>query len=746
MSAHRRRLATLTALAAGLVAADWPDTRWVPLTRGGAPLADPQGDPSVDDSGLDFVDAGAHAGAWYLDASHLFVRLRLAGEPGPTWTRPGRRYGVLLDTDDDAGFYELAASFGDDGLWVYDNTALSTAARWTDPPDDAEEPVSSDVVADDLVRVVSAAGGWWVELAIPVDSLHALGFSTDDPLALALVTDANGVGAFTVDLAGADNDTDPTLADGLSDPLPLDEDGDGAVLGVEEANGLDPSNPDTDGDGIEDGPEALCGGHEDDRDNDGVADTVEGTTDSDSDGSADFCDPDDDGDGWPTATEGPVDTDGDGLPDYLDEDSDDDGIPDREELLEDRDCDGLRARLDRDETDGPCGDPDGDGLSNTAEEACGTDPLLADTDGDGQPDGLESCTDDTDGDGLVDALDGSDEASSVAGAWQQDSGLAPFSGGHFSGGGCASTSGRAHAVLALLALLLVGRRRRLVALTALSTPAAAAGLDAQRHRAATGPSALLVVEDGRRQPAGPGALLRWNQADDPLVYRVDGQTDTPVLDRVGTLSLTPWAQLGPVRVALDAPVHVVASGFGVPTTNRDALGDLGLSVQASLAPRGSGWGAAIGARGTAPTGTASHWLGEDTPTVGTFVAGSVGRSLRGAATVGYLWTPETILGDLAVGPRATFGAGASWWVTPWGGLSTELTGEHLLGASGHPAATPVEWISALGARPLAGLQVRVGAGFGLTGGVGSPRSRWLLDLRLRQPPDDPQPRPPSAEG
>ncbi|MDD9938788.1 MAG: DUF3344 domain-containing protein [Myxococcales bacterium] len=53
-----------------------------------------------------------------------------------------------------------------------------------------------------------------------------------------------------------------------------------------------------------------------------------------------------------------------------------------------------------------CDDSDGDGLSNGAEEALGTDPDDADTDDDGVPDGAEVApNEDRDGDGLIGALD-----------------------------------------------------------------------------------------------------------------------------------------------------------------------------------------------------------------------------------------------------------------------------------------------------------------------------------------------------
>ena len=64
-------------------------------------------------------------------------------------------------------------------------------------------------------------------------------------------------------------------------------------------------------------------------------------------------------------------------------DSDDDGLPDEWENSYGLDPDDDSG------DDGATGDPDGDGLNNTAEYSAGTDPTVADSDGDGLLDGWE---------------------------------------------------------------------------------------------------------------------------------------------------------------------------------------------------------------------------------------------------------------------------------------------------------------------------------------------------------------------
>ncbi len=106
-----------------------------------------------------------------------------------------------------------------------------------------------------------------------------------------------------------------------------------------------------------------------------------------------------DSDGIADAVEGMSDTDGDGTPNYLDDDSDGDGYSDAEE---------------RGPTSTPCGprntdtdptldfldkDSDNDGLTDEEERTLGTQPLVVDTDGDGVTDLGEvrgSMTDPTD--------------------------------------------------------------------------------------------------------------------------------------------------------------------------------------------------------------------------------------------------------------------------------------------------------------------------------------------------------------
>ncbi len=140
--------------------------------------------------------------------------------------------------------------------------------------------------------------------------------------------------------------------------------------------------------------------HDTDSDNDLIPDSVELTSDDDTDTIPNYRDPDSDGDTIPDIIEGLTNTDGLGQPDYLDLDSDEDGILDAVEGLADRDADGIANFRDIDsDNDGVLDsaeqnvDFDGDGIPNFFD---------LDSDNDGIPDIVEAGGVDANGDGLVD--------------------------------------------------------------------------------------------------------------------------------------------------------------------------------------------------------------------------------------------------------------------------------------------------------------------------------------------------------
>ena len=219
-----------------------------------------------------------------------------------------------------------------------------------------------------------------------------------------------------------DNQPD-TDGDGLNDGIDTDDDNDGFTDTQEQGAGSDPLDPnslpeDSDNDGLTDVEEVSIGTDPSnpDTDGDGVSDINDADPlnpqiglDSDGDGNPDTTDPDDDNDGisdendaLPFDPTENSDYDGDGIGDNADPDDDNDGYDD---VLENQEgtnpTDALDIPLDSDR----------DGLSNSQEEALGTDPFDADTDGDGMNDKIDSDPltgippTDTDEDGIPDTID-----------------------------------------------------------------------------------------------------------------------------------------------------------------------------------------------------------------------------------------------------------------------------------------------------------------------------------------------------
>ena len=157
-----------------------------------------------------------------------------------------------------------------------------------------------------------------------------------------------------------------------------------------------------------------------DTDGDLIPDVIEGTGDTDSDGTPDYLDDDSDGDGIPDIQEGADDTDNDGTPDFQDTEADGDGIPDSQEGGGDTDGDGTPDFLDDDsdgdgildQTEGN-GDTDGDGVSDFQDTDSDNDgvPDITEGGGDQDSDGTPNFRDlDSDGDGVPDAIEGADDA------------------------------------------------------------------------------------------------------------------------------------------------------------------------------------------------------------------------------------------------------------------------------------------------------------------------------------------------
>jgi hypothetical protein len=764
-------MATVFVLPGATLAADWPDDEaWVDVIQDdGRPVTDSTRDGTRALDGLDCVgdlsgssEAGPRSALrWTADADTVFFRMMLDTNPDDPIDITVGTWGLLFDlpADGEGWDYAYKASRfeeGDDflGVKLVENSMVDTGVDdWMDPH---ELPALDDTLDSGVVIRIEEAeaaptpfsndADFYLDFQIDRDRLQStFGLTADSPFRLAGATGDEDVvreQGFNADLCGAA--IGETLSEALSTELTIDGDLDGLTDPEEQALGTDPDSEDSDGDGLSDYDEITT--HDTDpvdpdTDDDGLNDGTEldlGTDPTDADS-------DDDGVG-----------DGDEL-DYgtnpLDPDSDDDGLSDEDEYLcnsdpasdpNDRDGDGRRDEdegvgdFDQDGKPSWCDDDDdGDGLPTREEPGCGSDPDIADTDGDGILDGDESCTDDSDGDGIVDILDPTDDVGESGGLEPEDGDLDALSGGHLAGGACSATGLGSSLIPTLLAFAAAGwrRRRQLAGLTALGLAlprvAASQELNGQTFRPALGEDDFVRLEDSDVGSQGAGAAFWLHHADDPLVYRFEDGSEEPILDSVGTIDLQGWGVLGVARFGVNLPLHPYATGFGLDDDSSAHLGDLSTHLRVemtdrSTAPVGLALSAALGL----PTGDGAAWLGD--PGLSTTLSGiasmEVGTALL-ATNLGYRIRPtETLPDDTVWGHRVPWGLGA---MVPAGdrvSLAAEVLGELFVGGGVAGHGLPVELTGSARFKASESWHLMAGGGIGLILGLGAPAYRLLFGV------------------
>jgi outer membrane protein OmpA-like peptidoglycan-associated protein len=632
-----------------------------------------------------------------------------------------------------------------------------------------------------------------------------------EPNPLVADTDGDGLVDGQEDLDGDGtrdvDETDPTVADtdgggvsdgteilvDLTDPLDglddltADPDGDGLINSDEKLAGTDPLDPDTDGDSIDDLTE--------------VGPDPSTPRDSDTDSFPDARDLDSDNDTMSDAQEAgdndidtaPVDTDSDGTPDYRDTDSDGGGTPDLVEVI-DRGTDPLDPSDDRE------ADTDGDGLSNSYEEAIGTDPDNPDTDGDTISDGQEHGDGeeprDNDLDGVIDALDldsdddrlpDADEAGDADLTTDpidtDEDGLADFrdldsdGGGIFDEvesfehgtdpldpsddghgflegelyGGCAGCSGSGAPVgwLWLMLPLLLWSRRAM----AQDSDAETASIDSNTWTVDPGGHTLLGTGDARilnhLQPAGQAII----QHADRSIIVYDGTERVRDLVRLREqLTLSGAIGIaGRFEAGLSLPIIVYQKGelpgLGLGNTPTTGIGDLGLHLKGQIWDFGP-VALAASAPVWLPSGNKKAWMGSGglSAEPRLHVSGDV-DIVHWFATFGYRIQPETVIGNIVDDNKITYRLGTQLY------LAEGATGE--LAYLGHMRAdAPLANAGETAGEVNAAARYDVHKFLSVTGGlgtsfwargVGTPTWRVFAGVTTPWPNKEDMPEPPEPE-
>ncbi len=198
------------------------DSDWIPIYYGGAYMGDPDSDANP--SGVNFIGDDTYPAAYtYNDGTYVYYRMRLDDTPeAPGGDLKAFGWGLLINTDDDAGTFEymvMIDGIGDEYLRIGQNTNQST---YDDPSDHTEIDLYLEPLVEGTNYQVSLANDgsnfngdddYFLDYRFPFDQFLAFTGLTETSIISYFLGTSVNTSSMTKDL-GAD-----LLSDGLSDPV-----------------------------------------------------------------------------------------------------------------------------------------------------------------------------------------------------------------------------------------------------------------------------------------------------------------------------------------------------------------------------------------------------------------------------------------------------------------------------------------------------------------------------------------------
>lgn len=267
-------------------------------------------------------------------------------------------------------------------------------------------------------------------------------------------------------------------------------------------------------------------------------------------------------------------------------------------------------------------------------------------------------------------------------------------------------------------------------------------INVQLYRPPVAAERTLWANDSQPGPDRRFTAQVWTHlAHDPLVLMNQGERQELLRD-VWQADLVGGYTRGPVRLGLDLPMVIIASGE--PGSNA-GLGDITADVKVGLRDGSSGGaGLAVAARVPLPTSTVAGLKNAGAAfEVEGIADGEVGSTLL-VANLGLRWFPTRTLEEFDWGPALHTRLGLGHELTDGAGLSAELAAQWTLTDPTERGALPAEVLVGGWTRLSDRVSLRGGLGWAITRGVGAPQARGILGVEWRPGPSPTPPAVPAA--